>query len=105
MMPQDPPADRAVLAHHPMRHALTNAVGAGSTEIHLTEESVADGDVVLLTTDGVHGTLGEDQMVELLSGADVVAAATSLVDAARAAGSGDNCTAIVARYSASDYST
>jgi protein phosphatase len=98
-MARDPDVDRALLGSHPMRHALTNAVGAGSTEVHVTEKPVADGDVMLLTTDGVHGVLSDGQMAELLGEGDVAAAAANLVTAAVAAGSRDDCTAVVARYS------
>ena len=81
-----------------LRHALTNAVGAGSTDVHCTEELLAIGDVMLLTTDGVHGALTDGQMAELLRGTDVAAAAANIVNAALAAGSRDDCTAVVAQY-------
>src|SRR6185437_4546096 len=51
----DPEADALTLTHHPMRHALTNAVGAMvRTSVHIVEAVVEEGDVVLLVTDGVH---------------------------------------------------
>jgi protein phosphatase len=82
-----------VARHHPMRHALTNVVG------HVIEEPLRAGDLLILTTDGVHGSLEAAHLERLLaSPAEVDLLASGLVDAALANGSRDNCTAVVARY-------
>jgi protein phosphatase len=100
MLEQDPEADPAMFRQHPMRNALTNVVGAGPrTDVHVVEETLAGGELLLLTTDGVHGVLENSQLEELMAnGADVRASAMNLVSAALARGSRDNCTALVAQY-------
>jgi PPM family protein phosphatase len=97
----DPGADPIALQHHPMRHALTNVVGAlPRTSVHVTEEYLAGGERLVLTTDGVHGTLDERRIAQLVSeGGHPEAVASDLVSAAMARGSRDNCTALVAFYS------
>jgi serine/threonine protein phosphatase PrpC len=93
-------ADVARLEHHPMRNALTNVVGSKRrTDVHVVEEMLQGGELLLLTTDGVHGVLdisGLEQVILDSSGVEDTAA--SLVAAALARGSRDNCTALVARY-------
>jgi protein phosphatase len=100
VLAQDPQADRAMLMQHPMRNALTNVVGArAGTEVHVTEETLKGGEVVLLTTDGVHATLDDARIEELLNGGkNLEAVAANLIAAALESGSRDNCTAVVAKY-------
>jgi protein phosphatase len=100
MIATDPAADHGVLQHHPMRHALTNVVGARTrTDVHVTEEVLGDRALLLLTTDGVHGVLDDRRIQELVEdagGASEIAPA--LVRSALVRGSRDNCTAVVAEY-------
>ncbi len=100
MLADDPEADPRVLQHHPMRNALTNVVGARlHTQVHIAEETLGDGDLLLLTTDGIHGVLDERRIEQLLRDADDLAhTAEAFIAAALARGSRDNCTVIVARY-------
>ena len=95
----DPGVDPNLLLNHPMRNALTNVVGAGSrTDVHIVEEPVASGALLLLTTDGVHGVMDDGQLERLIADADDLdATAANVIAAALARGSRDNCTAIVAR--------
>ena len=97
---RDGTIDPAVARNHPMRNALTNVVGTRpSPDVHVTEETLAGGDLLLLSTDGVHGALDDCWLARLLAGTDDLRAmAVGLVDAAIASGSRDNCTAVVARY-------
>lgn len=97
-MEREPGFDLSRYRHHPVCHALTNAVGsARRTEVHLFEQSLAGGELILLTTDGVHGALPEADIESLLLAAGQPrAAAARLVTAALARGSRDNCTAVVA---------
>jgi protein phosphatase len=99
VLAHDPGVDPNVLMHHPMRNALTNVVGAGTrTDVHVVERPVAAGDLLLLTTDGVHGVMDDAQMERLMVAADdLQAIATNLIAAALARGSRDNCTVIVGR--------
>jgi PPM family protein phosphatase len=95
--------DPTAMQHHPMGSALTNVVGARPrTDVHLIEEQLSGGEILVLLTDGVHGVL-DDRWLERLvkSGDDVQAIASTLVDEALMRGSRDNCTALVARYDGS----
>ena len=100
VLASDPKADPLLLQHHPMRNALTNVVGARShTEVHVVEEALAGGERLLLTTDGVHGVLEDEQIERMMrEGDDPRELADRILAAALASGSRDNCTAIVARY-------
>ena len=100
VLASDPRADPLLLQHHPMRNALTNVVGARShTEVHVVEEPLAEGDRLLLTTDGVHGVLADEQIERMTrEHDDPRELADRLLAAALTHGSRDNCTAIVARY-------
>jgi protein phosphatase len=100
ILARDPGTDEAALRNHPLRHALTNVVGAHPrTEVHLTEETLTAGDLLLLTTDGVHGPMDEANLARLAAeGSSAAEVATALVEAALAMGSRDNCTAVVAEY-------
>ena len=104
VLAHDPNADPALLQHHPMRNALTNVVGARSrTDVHIGEETLNGGELLLLTTDGIHGVLDDSRLDQLLREGDTLAhTARAILSAALARGSRDNCTAIVARYSKED---
>ena len=101
MLAHDPQADPLLLEHHPMRNALTNVVGARArTDVHVVEQALAGGELLLLTTDGVHGVLDERRIERmLLEDEDPRAIACGVISAALTRGSRDNCTAVVARYS------
>jgi serine/threonine protein phosphatase PrpC len=96
----DPKADPLLLRHHPMRNALTNVVGGRPrTEVHVVEEPLAGGELLLLTTDGVHGVLDDERLEQLMQeDENPRELAERIVSAALTRGSRDNCTAIVARY-------
>ena len=89
----------AELAHHPMRHVLTNVVGArDQVNVHISEFPLVDGDAYLLCSDGLYEPLGDDGIRQILSdGADPARAAASLVREALEKGSRDNVTALVVR--------
>jgi serine/threonine protein phosphatase PrpC len=96
----DPDADQAALQRHPMRHALTNVVGARTgTDVHVIERPLTPGDTLLMTTDGVHGVLDDQRLVQLMAReAPPRAVAEHIVATALARGTRDNLTAIVGRY-------
>jgi len=100
MLAHDPSLDLARLEQHPMRNALTNVVGfRRQTDVHVVEETLEGGELLLLTTDGVHGVLDDARLEQvILDSSDVQATAAGLVAAALARGSRDNCTALVAKY-------
>jgi PPM family protein phosphatase len=96
-----PDADVEMLRLHPLRNALTNVLGANSRlDVHVVEIVLDEDDVVALTTDGVHGALAERDLKHLLSRrVEPVRAATAVVSAALTAGSHDDCTVVIGRYS------
>lgn len=93
------PLDAVSKEQHPMRHVLTNVLGARDhTEIHIQERTVAPGELLLLCTDGLHGTVDDRLMLQLLAEhPSVERAAEALVKAALDRGSRDNVTALVAK--------
>lgn len=100
ILARDPGTDPLVLRHHPMRHALTNVVGTRPrTDVHVVDEPLTGGELLLLTTDGVHGVLDERLIARLAArDDDPRTIAENLVAAALARGTHDNCTAVVGRY-------
>ncbi len=85
---------------HRARHVLTRVLGIGT---HVEADSylvpVRDRDRLLLCSDGLVNEIPEKQIAELLAAGDLSTAATSLVDAANAAGGNDNTTVIVIQFS------
>lgn len=82
------------------RSYLARAMGVDAgVQIDYRSLPVAAGDAFVLTSDGVHDTLGERALGALLAGRadDPEAASRALVEHALAAGSTDNCTAQVLR--------
>jgi protein phosphatase len=88
-------------ARHPRRDMLTAAIGAGGTktQVAVCELHLADGDQLLLATNGLTGTVPDAAVAEVLrrpGAADD--ACRSLVDLALKAGGKDNVTVVLARY-------
>ena len=96
----DPSADLA--KKHPMRHVLTNVVGAREqVDLEVLERPLADGDVLLLCSDGLHGELDDEAMAAMLGGdAEAQAMAEALVKLTLEGRAADNVTALVIKYRA-----
>jgi protein phosphatase len=92
--------DAALLAHHPMRHVLTNVLGARErTDVHMYERELAAGDTILICSDGIYGVLSDAALAAALDASpDPRAASEQLVHAAIDRGTRDNVTALVVRY-------
>jgi protein phosphatase len=92
------PHDAATAEQHPMRHVLTNVLGARDhTDIHIQDCPVGAGELLLLCTDGLHGSVDNGLIQELLvQQATMERTAETLVRAALDRGSRDNVTALVA---------
>ena len=75
--------DAEAMASHPMRHVLTNVLGATEeTEVSVKERLLRRGDVLLLCSDGVHGALEDTALESALSGdGDAEAMTQGIVDA------------------------
>ena len=95
--------DPATLAAHPMRHVLTNVLGATEqVVIHVSEHDLAAGEMLILCSDGVHDVLDETALAGVLSAAgDPRSCASAIVAEAYARGTHDNVTAVVVRYDGS----
>jgi protein phosphatase len=84
---------------HPQRSVITRVLGAEpNVQVDTFTIDGADGDVLLLCSDGLTGMVGDDRIAELLSADEPAEAITrSLVRAALEGGGEDNITAIVFR--------
>ena len=92
--------DPAKLEHHPMRHLLTSVVGRkAELDVTVSDLTLADGQMLLLSTDGIHGVLSAESMAAILrTDPDLDRTAQLLITAALGADSKDNVTVVVARY-------
>lgn len=99
VLAHDPNVDPAALLHHPMRHVLTSVLGArGDVSVHLGEHTLAAGDLVLLSSDGLHGLVEAEALAGLLAaGGPLPSIAGALVQAALDRGGHDNITAVLLR--------
>ena len=88
-----PPVD---IASFPWRHVVTRALGTPTGEPEVQLDRVRAGDVYLLCSDGLSEVLSIDEIARLLD-ASAEPACRALVEAAFAAGSRDNISAIVVR--------
>lgn len=89
--------DKSALAQHPLRHVLTNVLGArDQVDIHVQELPTYGDELLLLCTDGLHGALDEEAIERILqSRTELPAMAQELVGAALNQGSRDNVTVIL----------
>ena len=87
-----------VMPHRDFRHQLMRVVGAEDRlVVDYMQGDLQVGDVFVLLSDGVHGSVRLRQLAELAELAQAQAIADSLVQAALRAGSNDNATALVVR--------
>lgn len=91
--------DEDSLRTHPMRHVLTMAVGvAAAVRILYYAVELHAGDLLLLTTDGLHGVVPDAEIRRILQSAKTLQeGCEQLIEAAHAAGSPDNVTVMLIR--------
>lgn len=84
---------------HPMRHVLTKVVGLREDlEPSVGTQAFEQGDVLMLCSDGLHGTITDDGIAATIAAAaSVEQIAASLLDQALNGGASDNITVIVIR--------
>jgi protein phosphatase len=83
-----------------VRSVLTSAAGAQEhPEVHLKEQQLISGDLLLLCSDGLYNCVSADHIVKTLNAEPSVAERSSaLVEAARSANAPDNISVIVLEY-------
>lgn len=96
---------REEAATHRLRHVLTNTIGGSerSAEVEIHRLNVADGDRLLLCTDGLTEVVDDEEVADVLGrGKAPEVVCRSLVDLALEGGGPDNVTVVAARYSVVD---
>ena len=88
---------------HPLRHVITQALGAmEAIEPAIYTWRLRVGDVMLLSTDGLHGLINGQVLHEILTTHSPDDATHALVESAKEQGGPDNITAIIARVDSLD---
>jgi serine/threonine protein phosphatase PrpC len=88
--------------HHPQRHILTAALGAGTEVVAdspINPLTLENGDVLVLCTDGLWSLVPEAEIQEIVTAQAPSAACSELVKRARERGGPDNITLQVLRLS------
>ena len=87
------------LGVHPLRHALTTAVGVGiPRQIQSRVVAARAGSVILLSSDGLHGVTTHDEIAAVLSeGGPLLFLCQGLIDIALENGGPDNVTVVLAK--------
>lgn len=82
------------------RHVLTNVVGAREqTDVHITEQDLASGDIIFLCSDGLHGIIDDETLASMLAvGGAPAEIGPAMIKAALDRGVRDNITAVLARF-------
>jgi len=84
---------------HPMRSGLLDCVGCGSLDLDSGRFDVSDGDLLMLTTDGLHDYVSEQTIQAILrSEHGIEDKFQELVDAALETGGHDNITVVGAQF-------
>lgn len=97
--------DPSEAMQHPMRNVLTQAAGARQRiQVHVREHGFHDGDLLMLSSDGLHSVVDEASIGYILGGAvnspvELERTAGLLVEAARELGAPDNVSCILLHYS------
>jgi serine/threonine protein phosphatase PrpC len=103
ILANDPTMTPADVAKHPMRHVLTNVLGAREqVEVQLGEFRLKPGALYLLCSDGLYGMVTEDLIERVMrAGGPLDAMGGELIQAALDGGGHDNITAVLVRNTAS----
>lgn len=96
--------DSSEARNHPLKNMLMQAAGAKERlEVHVLEHDMEAGDVFLLSSDGLHGVIGDDRIRSILgsiSDEDLSLrdAAERLIAAAKEKGAPDNISVVLVSY-------
>jgi len=89
---------------HSKRNVLLRALGvAENVEIDSAMVQIQTGDVILLSSDGLHGLVSGTDIASVLGALPPQAAAEELIERANKAGGTDNVTAVVAEVLSTDH--
>jgi protein phosphatase len=88
-------------ATHPLRNFLTQSIGSkDEVEVHTSEIEPMKGDVVILTSDGLHGLVTETEIASILcAGTSAEATVSTLLNQAKSAGGPDNISVVLLSFS------
>ncbi|MGE5243767.1 MAG: PP2C family protein-serine/threonine phosphatase [Betaproteobacteria bacterium] len=85
--------------HHPLRNLVTRALAGGEHQVQpdLRELTLEHGDRLLLCSDGLHGLVNDDELLQRIDefSANPQGACDTLIEMANERGAPDNVTAIV----------
>jgi serine/threonine protein phosphatase PrpC len=82
---------------HFSRHIMDQCVGCGICEPETGRLEIKEKDLLILTTDGLHKSISEEEMISLLNAdSNIETKARSLVQAALDSGGNDNITILIA---------
>lgn len=89
--------DREAARNHPDKNIITRAIGANDTvEVDFFTVELAEGDIVLMCSDGLTNMLEDEEIREILSGPkELDEKAQRLIEAANAHGGKDNIAVIL----------
>ena len=88
-------------AAHPMSNIVTNLIGAfDRLVLEERRDRLQPGDILLLCSDGLSSALTDAEMVGILTGSALPAAADRLIQRALDQGARDNVSAVVVEYTA-----
>jgi PPM family protein phosphatase len=107
ILANDPTMTPADVARHPMRHVLTNVLGAREqVDVQLGEFRLVPGALFLLCSDGLYGMMKDDAIERIMrEGGPLDAMGKQLLQAALDGGGHDNVTAVLVRNTGSTGNT
>ncbi|HVP14164.1 MAG TPA: Stp1/IreP family PP2C-type Ser/Thr phosphatase [Terriglobales bacterium] len=84
----------------PRRNVVTRSVGVGpevEIDVEPFPQRLEPGDTLLVCSDGLHGVVTDEEILERASGDDLASCGRSLIELARERGGPDNITVVLAR--------
>lgn len=92
--------DSAEARNHPMRNMLMQAAGSKEElQVHVLEREMEGADLFLLSSDGLHGVIGDERIGSILGlRASLQDMAESLIGAAKENGAPDNVSVVLLSY-------
>jgi PPM family protein phosphatase len=92
--------DSADIKNHPMKNMLLQAAGSKERlQVHIHEHEMEAADVFLLSSDGLHGVIGDERIRTILGeGMDLKGTAERLLEAAKENGAPDNVSVVLLSY-------